>query len=196
MTEPPLPSQPAASPVPDDRLVQRAGRGDRAALAELAGRYEVTLLGLARALLNGREDLAADAVQDAWLRVVRSGSAFSGASAVKTWLYRIVINRCHDLRAAHDQTARTLKLVDRRPHPVSADAEALVAAREAASAVQKAVANMKPEQRLIVILCYHAGVTHTQAAEILGIPVGTLKSRLHTILTELRSTVSAEHAPS
>ena len=59
-------------------------------------------------------------------------------------------------------------------------------------ALRAAVASLTPEQREIVLLCYHEHATHAQAAEILDIPVGTLKSRLHAALRELRGRLSRE----
>ena len=58
--------------------------------------------------------------------------------------------------------------------------------------VREAVDKLDLNRRALVLLCYHAGVTHPQAAEILGIPLGTLKSRLHATLTHLRQTLPEE----
>lgn len=174
----PGPSSPHAD---DGRLIQKAGRGDHQAMATLAGRYEPMLLGLAQGLLRGRDDLARDVVQDVWIRVLKSGSAFSGQSSAKTWLYRVTINRCHDVRAKMDratpeEAVRTPSLATDRTFDT-----------EQTSAVTRAVECLKPDQRMLVILCYHSGMTHSQAADILGVPIGTIKSRLNTALNDLRS---------
>lgn len=176
-------STPAHGPHADDgRLIQRAGRGDHQAMATLAARYEPMLLGLAQGLLRGRDDLARDVVQDVWIRVLKSGSAFSGQSSAKTWLYRVTINRCHDVRAKMD---RPTPLESVRP-PAERTFDA-----EQSTAVTRAVETLKPDQRMLVILCYHSGMTHTQASEILGVPVGTIKSRLNTALNDLRAALAA-----
>ncbi|MFT3684274.1 MAG: RNA polymerase sigma factor [Phycisphaerales bacterium] len=161
----------------DGRLIQQAGRGDHRAMATLAARYETMLLGLAQGLLRGRDDLARDVVQDVWIRVLRSGSAFSGASSAKTWLYRVTINRCHDVRAKMDRATpeEAVRPPAERPYD-----------GEQSAAVAKAVECLKPDQRMLVILCYHSGMTHSQAADILGVPIGTIKSRLNTALNDLR----------
>lgn len=158
-------------------------------MATLAARYEAMLLGLAQGLLRGREDLARDVVQDVWIRVLRSGSAFGGQSSAKTWLYRVTINRCHDVRAKMDRP--TPEGAVRAPSERTFDAEQT-------TAVSRAVECLKPDQRMLVILCYHSGMTHTQASEILDVPVGTIKSRLNTALNDLRTTLAAtatSHAP-
>jgi RNA polymerase sigma-70 factor (ECF subfamily) len=146
-------------------------------MATLAARYELMLLGLAQGLLRGRDDLARDVVQDVWIRVLRSGSAFSGASSAKTWLYRVTINRCHDVRAKMDRA--TPEEAVRPPSERPFD-------REQSAAVAKAVECLKPDQRMLVILCYHSGMTHSQASDILGVPIGTIKSRLNAALNDLR----------
>lgn len=167
-------------PRTDEQLLAAAGRGDAAALGVLAGRYEPSLLGLARGLLNGREDAARDAVQDAWVRVIRSARHFAGRSAVKTWLYRIVVNRCHDLRAKPP----ALNGTPDRPaaDPPRPDHDMLAAL----------VNDLPPDTRLILLLCYHRGLTHTEAAGVLDIPAGTLKSRLHAALESLRARLPEE----
>ncbi len=166
----------------DGRLIQRAGRGDHNALATLAARYEAMLLGLAQGLMRGREDLARDVVQDVWIRVLKSGSAFSGQSSAKTWLYRVTINRCHDVRAKMDRQtpAESVRPPAERPFD-----------GEQSTAVTRAVETLKPDQRMLVILCYHSGMSHSQAADILGVPIGTVKSRLNTALNDLRAVLSS-----
>ncbi|MHC4102702.1 MAG: RNA polymerase sigma factor, partial [Planctomycetota bacterium] len=83
----------------DEQLLSAYIGGDRAALGELAYRYESSLLGLAGGLLGGSSSMACDAVQETWMRVIRYGHSCNGSSSLKTWLYRIAINRCRDLVA-------------------------------------------------------------------------------------------------
>ena len=82
----------------DEKLLGAFVKGDQAALGELARRHECSLLGLAGGLLGGGSAAACDAVQETWVRVIRYGHSFNGRSSFKTWLYRITINRCRDLR--------------------------------------------------------------------------------------------------
>src|SRR5215510_2230127 len=86
-------------PGPDEGLLREFVRGKREALGELARRYERALLGLASGLLDGRADLACDAVQETWVRVIRFGPTFDGRSSFKTWVYRIAINQCRTVKA-------------------------------------------------------------------------------------------------
>ncbi len=180
----PLDRQPAGSPT-DEQLLSRFASGDDDALGKLARRYEGSLLGLASGLLSGREDLARDAVQDAWMRVIRHAGKFDGRSSTRTWLYRIVINRCSDLRASalaekkRSAASAAGTTGDHRPPSVENDGPLSARVRTAADALD-------PGKRLILLLCYHRGLTHAQVAEVLEIPIGTLKSRLHAALEDLR----------
>lgn len=178
---------------PDDReLLARFVKGDEAALGSLASRYEPALLGLARGLLFGKADLAADAVQDTWLRVIRSAGTYSGEAAVKTWIYRILINRCHDLRAKATTAAKaTAAIAESRAgsRPIDQRTPA-----EHDPALQHAIDSLPEDRRTIILLCYHRGLTHELAAGALGIPIGTLKSRLNAALKELRTVIGTREA--
>lgn len=163
---------------PDDQdlvLLMRFVAGERAALGELAQRHERSLLGLARGILGADPDAACDAVQSMWVRVIRYAGGFKGNSEVKTWLYRILINECRDRRRARPSAFR-----------ITQDAAAPAPSRETDPKLQGALGALPDEQREILLLCYHAGMTHQVAADMLEIPIGTLKSRLHAALQELR----------
>lgn len=177
----------------DGQLLERFTRGDAAALGVLAARYEGMLLGLARGLLGGRDELAREAVQDAWMRVIRSARGFDARSSFKTWVYRIVINRCHDIREREARQGAT----------DPGGAVAMMAQERGAAeskshtgrpALNGAFAGLPESKRLILLLCYHRGLTHEQAADVLGIPSGTLKSRLSAALAELRGVLEREAA--
>lgn len=173
----------------DEHLLAAFLKGDAASLGQLAERHERQLLGLAMGLLGGRRDLAMDAVQDTWLRVIKYGKSFRSGSTVKTWLYRILVNTCKDART------RSFKFSGRGQGGTggSPPVENLAIADSSASAdtpsqsrIRSAIESLPGDHRLLVLLCYHNGLTHPQAADVLGIPVGTLKSRLHAALSHLR----------
>jgi RNA polymerase sigma-70 factor (ECF subfamily) len=167
----------------DQDLLRSIASRDIAALEALASRYERPLLGLARAILDRREDLARDVVQDCWLRVVKSAGSFRGDSAVKTWLYRIVINRSNDVRARW--MGPDLPVSTSEPPPALHSNHALESFES--QRLRAAVSALPSDRRMLLLLCYHQNLTLAQAADILGLPLGTVKSRLHTALQELRS---------
>lgn len=170
----------------DEQLLKDFGAGQREALGVLALRYERLLLGLARGILSGREDLARDVVQDSWVRVIRAAKDFQGRSSVRTWLYRIVVNRAIDARARR----MTPVVVNR---PAGANDGGLERA-EQGDRLREELDRLPGDTRLILILCYHEGLTLEQGAEVLAIPVGTLKSRLHAALKVLRERLGTEAA--
>jgi len=174
----------------DHELLTAFLRGRRSALGELAHRYEVGMLGMAQGLLGGSESLACDAVQETWIRVIRHCAKFNDRSSFKTWVYRILINRCRTLAGVRKPVAGPEVLAGvatDEGEPVRAAANA-----EQGEALEIAVQNLPAGRRLIILLCYHQGLSHSEAAEILEIPLGTLKSRLHAALKELREQLPSE----
>ncbi len=176
----------------DEALISAFASGRRAALGTLAERYERPLLGLALAMLGDRE-LACDVVQETWLRVIRHAGGFDGRSRFKTWLYRIVINQCRSALAAR-QPGSAAALADQWSDQGRGPAEK-TQRDEHFEHVRAAVARLDADKRAVVLLCYHNQFKHPEAAEVLGIPLGTLKSRLHAALVELREQLGTESKP-
>lgn len=173
-------------------LLLRFRAGERDALGTLAQRHERALLGLALGLLGGRRDLAADAVQNTWVKVIRSAHTFDQRSSLKTWLSQITLNAARDLRtAAHTRQKRDHDPLNHRAPP---DHEA-PPTLDALTPLRRAVDELPDHQREVVLLCYHAGLTHAIVAELLAIPPGTVKSRLHAALTALRAALPSEVIP-
>lgn len=174
----------------DRELLAAFAGGDRGALGRLASRHERQLLGLAVGLLGSRE-LAEEAVQDAWVRVVQNARHFRGKASVRTWLYRITINRCRDIvRREQSQRAR----LNGKPHAQATEGTPAADA-DLKEALRRAVEELGPAQREAVLLCHHADLTHAQAAEILQIPLGTLKSRVRNGLNRLELLLREEVGP-
>lgn len=182
-----------AKAVSDERLLARFVSGDDDALGELADRYEGLLIGLCTSMLGDRS-LAMEAVQETWLRVIRHGRTYDGRASVKTWVYQIAINRCRDLGRASG--ARTVR--EQKHHQQEADIRHAKNEKRATDPIdprlEAAVAKLEEHQRETVLLCYHRGLTHRQAAEVLGVPMGTIKSRLNKALMKLRESLGTESA--
>lgn len=173
--------------VSDERLLARFARdrGDSsAALQELARRHERRLLGLSLGLCNGREDLAREAVQETWMRVIRHAGTFKGKSSFATWVYRIAVHRCRDVMARERALARRAR---------RACAESTVRASGADLAWTRSVVGGLPQhEREVVLLCHMRGMTHEQAAAVLGIPPGTLKTRMTRAMRRLRDVMGED----
>jgi RNA polymerase sigma-70 factor (ECF subfamily) len=162
-----------SEPVSDADLLARHVEGDTAAFGELVARHRDRLWAVALRTLGDRED-AADAVQDALLSAYRGAASFRGGAAVTTWLHRIVVNACIDLvrrRTARPVTALPDDIADR------ATGRDPVADRETSLAVTAALRTLPVEQSTALVLIDIEGFSVAEAAEILDVAIGTVKSR-------------------
>jgi RNA polymerase sigma-70 factor (ECF subfamily) len=159
-------------------LLRRARRGDAEAFTALVRRHDDTLRALAFRLLGDRAAMD-DALQEAYVRAYRSLGSFEGRSGFGTWMYRIAYRTCIDelRRRGRDDLA-----------PLDSDA----ASPDQSSAVATrldlagALAALAPELRAGVLLVDAQGFSYDEAAEILGIPAGTVASRLNRARAALR----------
>jgi RNA polymerase sigma-70 factor, ECF subfamily len=168
----------AGGPVPSDADLLRAHvTGDRDAFGELVRRHRDRLWAVALRTVGDREE-AADAVQDALLSAHRAAARFRGDSQVTTWLHRIVVNACLD-RLRKRQTHPTVPLPDGSHEGPAGGAEPAAPApdHETALVVRQALAELPPDQRAALVLVDVQGYPVLEAAEILGVAEGTIKSR-------------------
>jgi RNA polymerase sigma-70 factor (ECF subfamily) len=190
----------AAGPGPremrDDAWLLRAhASGDPNAFSELVRRHRDRLWAVALRTLGDREE-AADALQDALLSAFRSASGFRGESAVTTWLHRIVVNACLD-RVRRRQARPTVPLPETDVTPAPATD------RDTAMDVRQALQQLPAEQRAALVLVDVQGYAVAEAAVILGVAEGTIKSRcargrarLALLLGHLRNPVDGGRVPS
>jgi RNA polymerase sigma-70 factor, ECF subfamily len=154
----------------DAELLAAHVAGDRYAFEELFLRHQRQLYRLARLTSRTGED-AADALQDAMLSAHRSAASFRNDAAVSSWLYRIVVNACLDrLRRSKNHLIVHL---DDDAYPVSDPAPRT----DTAVVVQRALMRLPVEQRAAVVAVDMQGYSVADAARLLGVPVGTIKSR-------------------
>jgi RNA polymerase sigma-70 factor (ECF subfamily) len=166
----------------DDRaLLTRHAAGDPNAFSTLATRHRDRMWRIALRTLGDPDD-AADAVQDAMVSAYRSAAGFRGESAVTTWLHRIVVNACLDL--ARRRAARpTIPLPDDEatpapaPAPASSPSPSPFEASDTAYAVLAALRQLPIEQAAAVVVVDIEGFSVREAAQILDVPEGTVKSR-------------------
>jgi RNA polymerase sigma-70 factor, ECF subfamily len=159
----------------DTALIERYLRGDVDAFNELMRVHEDRVFAICLRMLRDRE-AALDATQETFITVFRKVDRFAGHSAFSTWLYRVAVNTCYD------QARRTARQAS-EPLPEGhdqADLEAQLAleAAELRPDLQAALAQVPAEFRSAVVLCDAEGLSLQTASEILGVPVGTVKSRL------------------
>jgi RNA polymerase sigma-70 factor, ECF subfamily len=168
-------------------LVERARNGDHDAFAELARAAVVRLDRAARLILRDPE-LARDAVQDGLIRAWRDLPGLRDPERFDAWLHRLTVNACLDLARRRRRRPMEVELSPIH-HPTTGDASAAVARRDLVENVLNA---LDPDERAVVVLHYYLGLPLTDVAASLRIPAGTVKSRLHRALGEMRVAIKTE----
>jgi RNA polymerase sigma-70 factor (ECF subfamily) len=149
--------------------------GDREAVERLLRRHQARLLAVCRRLTGSDSD-AADALQEAMIALVRGIPRFDGRSRFGTWAYRVAVNASYDeLRRRRRQAARDLA---DPAVAVPADAPDAGDAAAARADVGAALAALSPEFRAAVVLRDACGLDYAEIAEVLGVPIGTVRSRI------------------
>jgi RNA polymerase sigma-70 factor, ECF subfamily len=168
-------------------LVERAQRGDHDAFAILAGATIGRLDAAARLILRDPER-AKDAVQDAFVRAWRDLPTLRDPERFDAWLRRLVVHAC--LNEAR-RTRRRPHEVELLPidHPTTTDTALDLADRDE---LERGFRRLEPEQRVVVVLHYYLGYPLPEVAALVGIPLGTAKSRLHRAIQVLRGAVDAD----
>ena len=156
-------------------LLTRVVSGDRAAFDTVMRIHEDRVFSVCLRILGNRER-ALDATQDTFLTVFRKAGQFQGRSALGTWIYRIAVNTCYDhLRRARRRASQPLPdHVD----PADPSAEDAIESAALRPEIQVALALLPPDFRDAVILSDLEGLSMPEAAEVLGVPIGTVKSRV------------------
>ncbi len=185
------------SSVPEDHaLVQAALEGDDRAFAELVSRYSGALYRLAWRMLRNEEE-ARDAVQEVFLRVHRALASFDQRRKFSTWILRITTNHCIDrirrrrlktlsINVDDDEDRAPIDLVDNGPTP-----EANYGRASLQEMLDGLVAKLPPIYRAVVELRYKQQLAYEEIAQVLEIPLGTVKARLHRAHRQLKESIEA-----
>jgi RNA polymerase sigma-70 factor, ECF subfamily len=173
----------------DEDVMQLVRRGDAHAFEVIYERHSAAAFSLAYRMMGTRAG-AEDVTQEAFLSMWRSGARYDRArGSVRTWVLGIVHHRAidalrratvHDRRRAGDEG-----IEERLEARERTDAE--VARREEAGAVRSALATLPPDQVQVLELAYFGGFTHTEIADLLEAPVGTVKGRMRLGLKKMRA---------
>jgi RNA polymerase sigma-70 factor (ECF subfamily) len=169
-------------------LVRRAQAGDHEAFGVLVRTSLPRLIGIARLVLRD-QDRAQDAVQEALVLAWKHVRALRDPGAWDGWLYRLTVRACY--RSARTYKARDLVelhvVLD--DEPATVDFSLTVADRDR---LGRELSRLPLDQRTVMVLHFYLDLPLTEAAEVLGIPVGTAKSRLHRGLEALRTAMAEE----
>ena len=189
----------------EELLLEYRREGDRDAFDELVHRYERPLYSYLRRYL-GDANLAEDAFQTTFLQVHLKCDQFEPGRKVRPWLYTIATNQAIDAQRRNKR--HQMVSLDRRnaragQEEVGALLDLLsssdstpperIEATERRNWVRKAIADLPEPLRVAVTLIYYEGLKYREAAEVLEIPVGTVKSRLHTAITKLSEAWQSAH---
>jgi RNA polymerase sigma-70 factor (ECF subfamily) len=173
-------------------LLAAARDGDPEALESLLGRYQGSVLRFSRRMCRDAED-ARDVLQDTLLAMARGIRAFRGASSLSTWLYTIARSHCIKQRRRSKFAGPEVSLDGQGRETAAAlpdpgrGPEQMAAERELSQRLDEALARLEPEQREVLLLRDVEGLTAAETAEVVGISVAAVKSRLHRARASLRA---------
>jgi RNA polymerase sigma-70 factor (ECF subfamily) len=171
----------------DRDLVIRARKGDHDAFAQLVARSIGRLNAVARLVLNDYAR-AEDAVQDAYLDAWRDLRGLRDPDRFDAWLNRILIRACQNVRR-RDRRRQTIEVPFAIEGAPLSDVQAHVAD---ADQVERGLRRLTLEQRSVLVMTYYLDLPQAEAAATIGIPVGTLKSRLSRAIDALRAELAAD----
>jgi RNA polymerase sigma-70 factor (ECF subfamily) len=173
----------------DRSLVQRAQHGDREAFTSLAFELSDRLFAVAHRMLRDF-DAAGDALQVALFRTWRDLPSLRDPDRIEAWAYRALIRACHDQIRMERRAAPHLRQLSLGP--TSADPAVQVTDREE---LERAFRRLSAEHRAVIVLQYYRDLSLPEIAEVLQVPVGTVRSRIHYAKRLLRAAIEADARP-
>ena len=180
-----------ALPSPEERLVRAVRAGDATALGEVYDHHHEAVRAFARRLL-GDDAAAEDLVHDVFVALPDALGSFLGHASLRTFLISVAVNRArHEKRS----TARRLGAYERlhaEPRGESHDPEHHHARRTLAQTLSRGIAQLPMEQRVAIVLCVVEERTSVEAAEIVGVPEATMRTRVFHARRKLRELMESE----
>lgn len=173
----------------ENELVQRAQGGDEAAFSELAYAIGDRLFTVAQRILRDI-DLAEDATQQAIVTVWRELPGLRDPARFEAWAYRIVVNACYAEARRERRWSPSLRVLD--TDAGGGDPELGVADRDQ---LERGFRRLPPEKRAVLVLQHYLDLTLPQIAGVLGVPIGTVRSRLHYARRAMRAALEADARP-
>jgi RNA polymerase sigma factor (sigma-70 family) len=167
-------------------VVEAARSGDHEAFEALAVAAGDRLYGIAFLILRDRQR-AEDAVQETLVHAWRELPSLRDADRFDGWLYRLVVNACADEGRHQRRWSAEVRMI--RSEPITPDGANSLADRDQ---LERGFRRLKPDQRSVVVLHFYIGLSVPEIAEALGIPSGTVKSRLHYATETLRAALEAD----
>jgi len=173
----------------DTQLIERTLGGEPDAFNLLVRRWERHIYGLTLRML-GRDDEARDATQETFISAYRNLSKFRGEAKFSSWIYRIALNICNTrLRGRSRNVVSLDEQREATGFELTADTEDLgsnIQQEQVTRAVRRALQGLPAEMRQVIVMKEYEGLKFSEIADILGLPVSTVKTRMYTGLSELR----------
>ena len=169
------------------KLVERAMHGDEEAFDTLIGRVGDQLHSVARRILRDPY-LAEDATQQALLDAWRNLPSLRDPDRFEAWLYRLLVNACH-AEARRERRHRVNVRLLESDEPAVYDASSHIATQQQ---LDQAFRRLGVEHRTVIVLIHYLGFSASEAADAMGTPIGTVRSRLHYALEHLRGAIEAD----
>ena len=159
------------------QLVDACKRGERDAFRELFETYRNKVYSVALRF-SGDEAAAMDIAQDTFLKLFSSIREFRGDAGLETWMYRLVVNSCLDYKR---RARRLLPLADSFLSSLRASGDAFreLLRSEESNSIHTAINRLPADLRIVVVLRYTEALSYQEIAEVIGVPAGTIASRLN-----------------
>jgi RNA polymerase sigma-70 factor (ECF subfamily) len=179
----------------DGRVIEACQQGDRAAFQLLFETYKDKVFSIAVYSSGGDQAVADDVTQQIFLKLFTAIRQFRGDSEFTTWLYRLVVNACHDERRRRRRLLPWGETVAMRNPGDKKPQEKQYARLEVQEAVQAAIGELKPKFRLPILLKYIEGLSYEEIASVMGCSKGTVASRLNRGHSQLAKRLSHLNNP-
>jgi RNA polymerase sigma-70 factor (ECF subfamily) len=173
----------------DTQIIERTLGGEPEAFNLLVRRWERHIYGLTLRML-GRDEEAKDATQETFLSAYRNLSKFRGEAKFSSWIYRIALNICNTRLRSRSKLMLSIE-EEREEHGFeiateAQDLSATIQQEQVARQVRRALQGLPAEMRQIIVMKEYEGLKFNEIADILGIPLSTVKTRMYTGLNELK----------
>jgi len=177
----------------DQALVRQAQQGDQEAFATLVTRHQRYVYNLAYRLLRDTDE-AADLTQEALFRAWRGLGSFRGESKFTTWLYRIVTNLCYNRLPGLQRQIREVDVDSARALALQADhvPAAEIERQERRAWLHEQIAVLPGKYQLVITLFYLQELSYREIAQVLGVPLGTVKTHLYRARERLKQQIQNE----
>lgn len=185
------------APLSDQQVIEYALEGRESAFRELIGRYERPVFSLIYRLVRDRER-AEDLAQDTFIKVLNALDRYDPSYKFSSWIFKIAHNTALDqLRrkepetlsldgSPHARTAAEIQATVLTPASGDETPEEFTASREVGAEIERAIGTLRAEYRTAIILCHVEGRPYDEIAEIMGVPLGTVKTFIHRGRNELK----------